>query len=107
MKLDLNLPLTDLDDQPVPDTNLGKAVAIQLVAPAQGDILRHFNWAFDLNKGQALEVNAADYDYLRRFVESSTFLSLLAKKRILDVMDAAKTPKICESGCHPASPAAA
>lgn len=107
IKLDLHVPLVGLDNNPVPDTDLGKALAIQLVAPAAGDILRHFDWAQALYKGEAIEVSGSDFEYLRRFVETIQTLSILAKKRILDAMDEAKSPTVCDSSLSVVPPAQA
>lgn len=97
--IDLNCLLKDLDGNNVPDITAGKIVAAQLVNTSQGSVVKHWDWALALHKGQPITVDNADLEYLRKFVENRDTLSILAKHRLLDML------KPGNSGPHPASTA--
>lgn len=88
--IDLNHPLQDLDGNPINDTNLGKNIAAQLVTVAQGNVVKHYDWAVALHRGKPIEVDNADFDYLKHFVENSASITILGKKQILDLMEKSK-----------------
>jgi len=86
--LNLNDPLQDLDGNPIPDTNAGKLLAMQLASTPHGNIVKHYDWAMAFHHGKEVSVDAADLDYLRKFVENNQQLSILAKQQMLSMMAA-------------------
>lgn len=84
--IDLNHCLKDLDGNEVKDSNAGKLLATCLVSVPQGNIVKHFDWAMALHKGQPIDVDKADLEYLKKFVENNATLSILAKHQILEML---------------------
>lgn len=97
--IDLNHLLKDLDRNEVVGSNAGEMLAMLLVNTPQGNIPKHIDWALTLHKGQPIQVDNADLEYLRKFVENSNSLSILAKYQILEML------KPGSSEPHPASTA--
>ena len=87
MKLNFNVPIFDLDGNPIPDTNAGKLLANTLVYQPEGEIIKLFDWALILNKGEILDLDRADRKYMTDFIKNSRTLTLLAKKQMLDILD--------------------
>lgn len=81
MKLDLNTALLDLDGKPM--ENVGKLLASVLAASAEGDPVKYMGWAQTLHKGEAIEIDVADSETLKKFVERSQNITNLLKSAIL------------------------
>lgn len=82
--IDLNFLLKDLDGKEVEGFNAGKLLSAQLVSVPQGNIVKHMDWALALHRGQKIDVDNADLEYLKKFVNDSGSLSILAKHQILE-----------------------
>jgi len=85
MKLDFNTPITGLDGAPIPDTHAGKLLANVLVSQSDGDIIKLFDWATRMHRGETVDLDRADRAYLTNFIRESKQLTLLVKKQLLDI----------------------
>lgn len=81
-KINLNFDLTGLDGVPV--GNAGKLVANILVGGSKGDILKYYDWAVALHKGNEITVDASDLKKIKEFIETHDGLTILAKAQILN-----------------------
>lgn len=89
--LDFSVVLKDLDASPVqPEVRLGPQLALSLVGQAQGNVVKYYDWAVALHKGQPIEVDQADWETLRRFIENAPTITILGKRQMMDVMDKAR-----------------
>lgn len=93
IKIELNRPLTDLEGKPVRDILLGKQLAEVLSASTKGNSIKVIAWAIDLWKGEPLQVDDSDKQWLREFVESSDHMANLLKAQLLTVINEAKNGK--------------
>lgn len=85
MKINLNLNsnLKDLDGNEIENANIGEILAKQLVSTTDGDALKHFDWALVLKKGETIDLDTSDQEYLKRFVKESKGMTILTKAQIL------------------------
>lgn len=94
MTFDLNnRPFLDLDGNPVADSHMGKVLAQALLGTSQGPVVKHYDWALALHSGKPIELDNADADYLRKFIEGSQFLNILPKRQLTQALDDAKAAK--------------
>ena len=70
MKVDFNKPLIGLDDEPIPDFNLGKNIANLLAQNTKGDCIKFTDWARKIYKGEVLDLDNADQITLKEFIKS-------------------------------------
>lgn len=82
-RIDLDKPLLDLDQNPLPEANMGKHVAKSLVSSPDGDAIKYLDWAIDLQKNGVIETDSADLDTLQTHVKNARDLTVLAKGQIL------------------------
>ena len=68
MKLDFNVPITDLDGNPLPDTNAGKLLANTLIFQPEGDIVKLYDWAITLNRKETLNLDRSDRKWMQTFL---------------------------------------
>ena len=93
MKLDFNLPLTNLKDEIMknPDgstVNLNELLGNALVSTTgKENIIKVFDWALTLQKTGILDLDRADQDTLIKMIKDSDNLSVLSKGRLLKVAD--------------------
>lgn len=87
MKINLNFEMKDLDGNPTEGNNLSKLLAKQLVGTSEGDILKHYEWAIALNKGDIIDIDTSDQEYLKKFIKANQFMTILAKHQILQAFD--------------------
>ncbi len=82
---DLSQLLTNIDGTPIKDTTIGKVLATHLSqSQAKGvDAIRYWDWALNLAKDLPIHISEADYDTLKRFVNESETMTVLAKAQIL------------------------
>lgn len=82
----LNGPFHDLSDppEPIPDSHMGKLLAQALIGTSQGPIIKHYDWALALHRGQPISLDNSDIEYLKKFIENSPILNILPKRQILD-----------------------
>ena len=91
MKIDFNVPLLNLDGTPATDGNqivtLGKVFSNVLVSQPEGDIIKLFDWALQMHRGNPVNLDRADRELLRKFVTNCNTITILLKKRLLEVID--------------------
>lgn len=90
MKLDLNVPIKNLDGENIADITIGKQIANALVSVSKGDALKYYDWAVKLNKGEAIEVDRTDLNKIKEFVENSEVFTILLKAQALEVISTVK-----------------
>lgn len=86
MKLDFNKPFLNLDGQAIEETNQGKILAqalSQSLDAKETDILKYWEWALKLNKGEILDLDQADQVKLKAFIDKAQF-NVLVKFQLLD-----------------------
>ena len=83
MKINMNLPILDLEGKELPDSNIGKLVAQMLVQTSKGDALKYFHWAQKLHAGEELELDPSDSETLKSFVKDHDQITILAKAQAL------------------------
>lgn len=98
IKINLNKPAYNLDGttlkkfdkhgNEVGEDTLGIILASYLVAQSQGEALKYYDWAVSLYKGQELQVDKADFNKIKDFVETSQSLYILSKAQILKELEA-------------------
>ena len=84
MKLDFNFSLTDLDGQPIENSNAGKLLANTLAQQAKGDALKFMSWALKLHAGESLELDPSDKETLKNFIKDHEQLTILSKAQMLE-----------------------
>jgi len=82
-KINLNKPITDLDGNAIPDSNLGKLVAQMLSTTNKGDALKYMAWAIKLHNGEELELDPTDFETLKSFIKDHEQLTVLSKAQML------------------------
>ena len=87
MNINLNIPITGLDGQPIPESNAGKTLATVLVSQPEGDVIKLYDWGLKLYNGQPIEIDRSDREYLVNFIKKSNQLTLLVKKQLLDAFE--------------------
>jgi hypothetical protein len=85
MNIEMNIPITGLDGQPIEGSHAGKTLATVLVSQPEGEVIKLYDWALKLYNGQPIELDRADKEYLVNFIKKSPALTLLVKKQLLDV----------------------
>ncbi len=86
MKLNLNFAVKDLDGNAIPGANAGKIIAQNLVNSTKGDALKYFGWAMKLNAGEAIDIDRADQETFRSFVENHETLPILTKAQVIEAI---------------------
>lgn len=87
MKINLNIEMKDLDGKTTEGNNLGKLTARHLVGTSDGDVMKHFEWAMALNRGETIDLDTSDQEYFKNFIKSNQSLTILAKAQILQAFD--------------------
>ena len=95
MKVNLNKPLQDLSGKPLKDdqgqpSNIGKVLAEVLATQNKGDIIKLWDWAQALYHGKPIDLDRADQDTLKKFIEEHEQATILVKAQLLELF---KTPK--------------
>lgn len=94
LEINLNVPLKNLDNQPVIDAQgkviiLGQALAHVLTNGSKGNAIKHYDWAMTMWKGETLKVDESDAKMLRTLIEESEIMTILAKAQIIKIIDVA------------------
>lgn len=90
MKIDLNFSLKGLDGEELKPAaandilNVGKIISNHLTNVSKGDVLKHYEWAVKLNKGEPLELDKSDTAYLKKFIEENQNIIILIKAQALE-----------------------
>lgn len=95
MKLNLNFNIKGLDGKDIgaetkEQTNIGKLIAGALVQVSKGDVMKHYEWAQKLYKGQILELDKSDSAYLKKFIEDNEQFTILTKAQAMEAFDKMK-----------------
>lgn len=85
--INLNKPITDLDGKIIENTTLGKLVANDLVSGSEGDVIKFYDWAIRLNKGETIELDRSDYEKLKEFITASKRITILVKGQLLPLLE--------------------
>lgn len=85
MKLNFNFNLTDLDGKEIEKGNVGKILANTLVNQSKGDVLKFWEWALSLNKGDIIDLDTSDQEVLKTFIKDTELLPVLTKAQLLGV----------------------
>lgn len=97
IKVNLDKPLFNLDGTKlkkfdntgteVGEETMGKVLASYLVSQSQGEALKYYDWAVTLYKGDEIQVDKADFNKIKKFVEDSQNLYILSKAQILKELE--------------------
>ena len=83
IKIDLNVKLKGLDGNDIPGEIIGKNIANVLVSENKGDALKYYDWAVKLYKGEPINVDRADFDKIKAFINDSDRIAILLKAQAL------------------------
>lgn len=100
----LKMPVLDLDGNPIPNTDLAGLLAQALIQSSGGPAIKHLDWAITLKQRGNINVDQADFESLKAFVEALTTLTTLAKGQILKTMltpGVPAVPKATEAETEP------
>lgn len=86
MKLDYNFYLKDLDGAEIKEAHAGKLLATGLIQQTKGDAVKFWDWALNLHKGEALDLDSSDQETLKNFIKDSESFTVLAKAQLLQVL---------------------
>lgn len=85
MKLNFNFPISDLDGNEIPESNLGKTIANVLVSARDGDALKLWDIALKLQKGTELDLDTSDTQMLKDRIKNADSITILVKAQALQV----------------------
>lgn len=86
MKLNFNQPFLDLDGKELAESNQGKTLSQALSASfdaKETDVLKFWEWALKIHKGDVIDIDKADQKKLKEFIEKTQF-NLLVKVQLLE-----------------------
>jgi hypothetical protein len=93
--IDLNVPLKDIDGNDLntggnPQT-IGKMLSSLIMAGPNGasGVMKMYDWAVSLHKGEKLIVDKTDAKAIREYVEQHEQLTILGKGQIMIIIDKA------------------
>lgn len=86
MKLNLDLPVTNLAGEAIEGSNLGKIFADVLARSSKGDSIKLMDWALKLFNGQEIEINSEDSLLFKNLVEQNEEITILVKAQILKLL---------------------
>jgi hypothetical protein len=91
MKLNFNIPLTDLSGKEITEGDkkimLGQLLANTLASQTKGDALKLFSWAIDLHAGKILDLDKSDQKTLNDFIITNDQITILGKGQLLAVFE--------------------
>lgn len=91
MKVNFNVPVLNLDGNPIMEgsepANLGRVLGNTLIMVSQGDVLKFYGWAMKMNNKEVIDLDKADQETLRKFVDANTNLTILVKAQIFHLLD--------------------
>lgn len=90
MKLNFNFNLPDFEGKPQKDANAGKILADMLGKQNKGASIKLYDWAMSLWHGKPIDVDATDFDMLRGIIDTTEFLTIMAKVPCIKYMDKVK-----------------
>ena len=86
MILNFNQPFIDLDGKQIEETNQGKTLSqalAQSLDAKETDVLKFWDWATKLHKGEEIDLDQADQVKLKAFIDKSNF-NVLVKHNLLE-----------------------
>lgn len=93
MKLDFNIDLIGLEGEALKDQNGSTSKLNHILAKAlvtgggKENILKFFDWGLKLQNGGILDLDRTDQKLFKTTIENFEFMTILAKARILEVME--------------------
>lgn len=91
--LNLNVPLVDPDGKPIGPVEqmIGKMLSSLIMAGPKGSagIMKMYDWALSLHKGEPIVVDKTDAKAIREYVEQHEQLTILGKGQIMKIIDQA------------------
>jgi hypothetical protein len=93
MKLNFNIPILDLEDKEVDNSNIGKTIANALHQSRTGDALKYWDWAKKLYKGEPLDLDPSDVQTLKNFILTDENFFVILRAQALAVFDEKPAPK--------------
>lgn len=88
MKLNINFNVKDIHGTEMEGAtgkvNAAKILAEALVNTPKGDVLKHYEWALKLAKGEELILDKSDTAYLMKFITDSENFFILLKAQLLE-----------------------
>lgn len=95
MKLNLDFQIKDLNGKfiDVEAGHAGKLLASALSSSNKGNAIKLMDWALKLWNKQVVELDDTDKDILKALIDSTEFMTLLAKQQILLAIKAAEEAK--------------
>lgn len=87
MKLNFNQPFLDLDNNPIAETNQGKTLSQALAQSFDAkdtDVLKYWDWAVKLHKGETIDLDQADQVKLKDFIDKNNF-NVLVKSNLFAI----------------------
>ena len=87
MKLDLNKPVSNLNFEPIPNSNLAKILAEEIAVSNVTPTIKFFDWALSLHQKGEINVDATDRDLLRKFIEENQRFTVLVKAQLLKAVN--------------------
>lgn len=82
-----NKNLVDLDGKEIPESNIGKVIARDLVQNAKGDPLKIWHIAGKLHSGDDLDLDKSDIQMLKDLIKESPNLTILCKAQALECFE--------------------
>ncbi len=83
MKISLNKPCLGLDGNHFTNDSLGKILGQSLALQSKGDAIKLIDWAGKLYKGEDLELDRSDFNWLKEFISNSESIFVIAKGPLL------------------------
>ncbi len=82
-ELNLNFFLKDLDGKEIEKSNAGKTIAQVLAENNEGDAVKYWGWALNLNEGKPLSLDKSDKDHLKKFINDHKRFTVLLKAQAI------------------------
>jgi len=88
MKIDFTKPIVNRQGKEIqPGLRVADVLADALSAATKGPAVKYWGWVQELTKSGVLELDKADTQALRQFIDNNEALTILAKGQLLDVLD--------------------
>ncbi len=92
MKVNFNYEILDMESRPMLDVDqtpamAGKILANALVMQPEGEIIKYFDWALRLHRGEIIDLDRTDQNVIKEFIKNSRTMVILVKVRLLEAFD--------------------
>lgn len=88
MKVNLDKPLLDLNDQPLGDETMAKVLANILKTAQTNEPIKVLSWALDFFKTGEADLSPSEAEEVKNMVKSNAQFIALVKGRILSELEA-------------------